>query len=53
MNDDIMGLVIFVSVGTSREFPEPSELELFENVNKRVKAELELLLNSGQKSGSF
>ena len=25
------------SVGTSHEFPEPSELELLENVNERVR----------------
>ena len=32
------------SVGTSSEFIEPSELELFENVNERVRVELELYL---------
>ena len=29
-----------INDGTSREFPEPSELEVFETVNERVRAEL-------------
>ena len=42
------------SVGTSREFPETSELELFEILNQRVRAELELyLMILEQKLGSF